>query len=37
MLNQWRGIEARACDSHEGALVLAYESLTERLASSRSP
>lgn len=37
MLNQWRGIEAQSCDSHEGALVLAYEWLTERLASYRPP
>ena len=34
MLNQWRGIEARSCDSCEAAIVLAYEWLTDRLASS---
>jgi hypothetical protein len=37
MLNQWRGLEARSCDSHEGALVLAYEWLTDRLGSSPAP
>ena len=35
MLNQWRGLETRPCDSHEGALILAYEWLTDRLGSSR--
>jgi hypothetical protein len=37
MLNQWRGLEARSSDSHQGALVLAYEWLTDRLGSSRTP
>ena len=36
MLNQWRELEARSCDSYEGAIVLAYEWLTDRLASSRT-
>jgi hypothetical protein len=37
MLNQWRGIEARSCDSYEAAIILAYEWLTDRVASSRTP
>jgi hypothetical protein len=37
MLNQWRGIESRFCDSHEAAIILAYEWFTACLASSRSP
>jgi hypothetical protein len=36
MLNRWRVLEERRCDSHEGALVLAQEWLTDRLGSSRT-
>jgi hypothetical protein len=36
MLNQWRVLEERACDSHDGALVLAHKWLSDRLGSPRT-
>jgi len=35
MLNQWRELEVRSCDSHEGARVLAHEWLSDRLGPSQ--
>ena len=36
MLNKWRELEARSCDTHEAALALTQEWLSERLGSSRT-
>jgi hypothetical protein len=37
MLNQWRVLEERACDSHDGALVLAHKWLSDTASVRRGP
>src|SRR5262249_42872339 len=36
MLNQWRQLESRSCDSSEAAIALAEKWLSERLGSSQT-